>query len=174
MNENLELETTNDFPESENANITQKEPSRYDNFYEWTHKAQARLFLTVCQIFGFIFTCFIFVFQVVLTPISVVGASMQPTINVNAAGATYNINTDIVYYYQYESYTYKDIVIIEGNYAQGVDKIIKRVIATPGQTIRFEVEKRLTSPYSSINLWRISAIYSFIFINITQIIIPCI
>ncbi len=156
MNENIELES------NENIESQNKDSRLYDNFYEWTHKAQARLFLTVCQVFGFIFVCFIFAFQIVLKPIAVVGASMQPTINISAAGADYSVNTDVVYYFPYDSYSYKDIVIIEGDYAHGVDKVIKRVIATPGQTITFEVlSEKNENPFvnSSVEKYLTTAVY---------------
>lgn len=137
MDENLALQSNEDNIE----NQPDKNKSTYKIFSEWCTKPHSRILISACAIFGFIFTCFIFVFQVLLTPIQVVGASMQPTININAVGSDHSINTDIVYYRSFTNYSYKDIVIIDGDYAHGVKKIIKRVIASPGQTIKFIVEK---------------------------------
>lgn len=133
--------------------------STYKKLVAWSQKPQSRLLLIACATFGFIFTCFIFIFQIVLTPIIVVGASMQPTINVSAAGANYDVNTDIVYYYSAETYSHNDIVIIDGNYAHGASKIIKRIIATPNQTIRFEVDSEKFSHYAQIEKYFIVSVY---------------
>ena len=155
MDEIVKLDTseTNDNPKISQEE-TNTNTSTYKKLVAWSQKPHARLLLSACAIFGFIFTCFIFVFQILLTPIAVVGASMQPTINANAAGSDKHLNTDIVYYIPDDEYVYKDIVIIDGAYAHGSSKIIKRIIATPGQTIRFEVDtanvREEPSPNSSV------------------------
>lgn len=133
--------------------------STYKKIVAWSQKPQSRLLLAACATFGFIFTCFIFVFQIVLTPIIVVGASMQPTINVSAAGSGYDVNCDIVYYYPEETYSRNDIVIIDGNYAHGVTKIIKRIIATPNQTIKFEVDSEKPSAYTQIKKYFVVSVF---------------
>ena len=142
MDENLNTETTEESIQQDQVNTTENSQSTYKKLIQWSQKPQSRLLLSACAIFGFIFTCFIFIFQILLTPIAVVGASMQPTINVNATGSDYSRKTDIVYYAPASSYDYKDIVIVDGAYAHGAEKIIKRVIAKPGQTIKFEVADR--------------------------------
>lgn len=161
MDENINLQTNEEQPEVQEENISQEKISLYKRLVKWSQRPHSRLILTACAVFGFIFTCFIFTFQIVLTPIEVVGSSMQPTINVSAAGAKYDVNTDIVYYYPEDKYNYKDIVIVDGNYAHGVQKIIKRVIATPGQTITFKVtgEKDETSYSSSVDKYLITEVY---------------
>ena len=96
-------------------------------------------FLSAMVIFGICFVCFLFVFQIVLEQIGVHGYSMQPTINAEATGTKGDQNTDTVFYIGKSKYKYKDIVIIkEGKTSSGEEKLIKRVIATPGQTITFK------------------------------------
>ena len=61
---------------------------------------------------------------------------MQPTINSHATGSNGDQKTDSVFYIKRNSYKYKDIVIIkEGKTASGEEMLIKRVVATPGQTL---------------------------------------
>ena len=95
--------------------------------------------LLLMAIFGACFITFIFVFQVVYKPISVSGYSMQPTINASATGIEGNRNTDTVYYQSFGSSNpvYKDIVVINESYTIKKHSLIKRVVATPGQTITF-------------------------------------
>ena len=69
---------------------------------------------------------------------------MQPTINASVRGANGTINTDAVYYSRFDkSIDFKDIVIIDGSYSLSGYPIIKRVIATPGQTIIFRTTGEL-------------------------------
>ena len=65
---------------------------------------------------------------------------MQPTINASALGINGDRNTDTAYYKALgdSDLAYKDIVIINGNYTKSAHSLIKRVIATPGQTITFK------------------------------------
>lgn len=94
-------------------------------------------------VFGFCFTCFIFVFQVVLTPVQIIGLSMCPTLNASASSDYDKTHTDIVYIAKKSSYNNDDIVVVENTnnkYIPGngeVSSVIKRVIATEGQTIVF-------------------------------------
>lgn len=104
-------------------------------------------FLSAMVIFGVCFVCFLFVFQILLQQIGVHGYSMQPTINAQATGTKGDQNTDTVFYIGKNKYKYQDIVIInEGKTSSGNEKLIKRVIATPGQTITF---KSLTTSLTS-------------------------
>jgi len=92
-----------------------------------------RHFLHLLAIFGLGFLMFIFTFDIYFTPIYIIGASMQPTINVNAE---YN---DLVYYRAKESYDIGDIVIVDAkDYLPELESsIIKRVVAKSGQKITF-------------------------------------
>ena len=63
--------------------------------------------------FGIVFLFCLFVFQIILTPITVVGRSMQPTINISVLSDTDEDHCDYVYYRQSSSYQNDDIVIVE-------------------------------------------------------------
>ena len=95
-------------------------------------------------VFGIVFLCSTFIFQILLTPIKVVGLSMYPTINASAKSDADEIHVDIVYYNKDKAYQNDDIVIVsnlEQNYIKDknndVQYFIKRVIACPGQTVTF-------------------------------------
>lgn len=96
-----------------------------------------RTFLSILIIFGVCFVSVIFVFQIILTPIAIDGISMQPTINNSYSAYTNNDAQDIVYYLDSNDYQNGDIVIIDNKLEN--DTLIKRVIATGGQTITFNV-----------------------------------
>ena len=96
-------------------------------------------------VFGIVFMCFVFVFQVWLKPIKVVGTSMQPTINASVISDSDENHCDIVYYSKSNSYANNDVVIVKNNdykyipltNYQDVRFVIKRIIATEGQSITF-------------------------------------
>lgn len=114
-------------------------------------------------VFGVVFMSFVFVFQVWLTPIKVIGSSMQPTINVSITKETDENRCDIVYYDNKSSYKNDDIVIVKntdykyipykeytdynGNVTgyQDVKFFIKRIIACPGQSITFYLKDAQTA-----------------------------
>lgn len=109
------------------------------------YKTSSVFFHLLC-VFCVIITSFLFVFQVYLTPISVYGLSMYPTINYSAGEDDDRSKTDLVYYREKESYNRGDIVIFSNlseQYVQNnssskpVSYLIKRVIACPGDTITF-------------------------------------
>ena len=104
------------------------------------------LFFSFMSIFGVVFLTIFFMFNVYLSPMSVVGQSMLPTINAQTLSNYDKENNDLVYYRQKESYNYGDIVIISNetdqyvknnNRSDRVDFLIKRIIACPGDTITF-------------------------------------
>lgn len=120
-------------------NMTSKDNKPQPNIIEVVSSSSLfRYFLGGMVIFGVCFVSCLFIFQVLLTQIGVVGYSMQPTINASAYGNDGEINTDSVYYIKSNNINYKDIVIIRGGKTDSGDKIIKRVVATPGQTITFK------------------------------------
>ncbi|MBQ7467185.1 MAG: signal peptidase I [Clostridia bacterium] len=94
-------------------------------------------FLGAMIIFGVCFVCSIFLFQIIFKPINVIGSSMLPTINRSAKGTNYNLNTDTVYYVKARNYKDKDIVVIKEGKTDSGNKIIKRIVALPGQKITF-------------------------------------
>lgn len=106
--------------------------------------ATVNFIMLVMAIFAGCFVIYTFFFQVLYRPIMVAGISMQPTINASVRGANGTVNTDTVYYSRFDkSIDFKDIVIIDGSYSLSGYPIIKRVIATPGQTIIFRTTGEL-------------------------------
>ena len=114
-------------------------------------------------VFGVVFMSFVFVFQVWLTPIKVIGSSMQPTINTSIKYEEDEKYCDIVYYDDKKAYANDAIVIVKNNNykyipykeiknyedkvvgVQDVNFFIKRVIACPGQTITFYLKDAQTA-----------------------------
>lgn len=106
----------------------------------------------VLSVFGIFFMSFLLVFQVWLTPIRVVGTSMQPNFNTSVISETDEEHYDIVYYTKQDSYSTDDVVIVantDNKYVYSttseINFIIKRVIALPGQTVRFYKTDESTS-----------------------------
>ena len=97
-----------------------------------------KYFLGALIIFGICFISCLFTFNIVLTESSVHGYSMLPTINQSAEGNDGDKKTDSVYYVKPNELKYKDVVIVEGTSVGSSEKIIKRIIALPGQTITFK------------------------------------
>lgn len=97
------------------------------------------------HVFGFVFLIFVFFYGVYYTPISVLGTSMQPTINQKVLSESDDKNNDTVLYRKADSYNISDIVIVSNEKdqyiaktpTQDVDFMIKRVVARPGDTITF-------------------------------------
>lgn len=92
-------------------------------------------------IFAICFISSLFTFNIVLVPVEVQGYSMLPTINASASGLDGETYTDIVYISSARTFSYKDIVVIKGGKTQSGKQIIKRIIATPGDTLTFRVTK---------------------------------
>ncbi len=95
-------------------------------------------FLHILSIFGVGFLIFTFIFQLYFSPIYIVGRSMQPTINVDSTSATDSSHTDLIYYRQQQTYNKQDIVIIDASDYLNESSIIKRIIATAGDTLTFD------------------------------------
>lgn len=83
----------------------------------------------------------LFTFNIVLVPVKVEGYSMLPTINASASGIDGKTYIDIVYISSARTLSYKDIVVIKGGKTQSGNQIIKRIIATPGDTLTFRVTR---------------------------------
>ena len=103
-------------------------------------------------VFGIVFLFSLFIFQILLTPITVVGRSMQPTINTSVVSDTDDEHCDYVYYQKSNRYENDDIVIVENankTYVAryDVEFFIKRVIACPTQTITFFLTNSTTSGF---------------------------
>ena len=63
---------------------------------------------------------------------------MLPNINISAKGTDYDLYNDTVYYVKTKEYKALDVVVINEGKTERGNKIIKRVVATPGQTIKFK------------------------------------
>ncbi len=99
-------------------------------------------------VFSIVFLVSLYFFQVFMSPIKVVGKSMQPTINASVLSDSDEDHCDIVYYRKQDRYTNDDIVIISNDNdkyvvssdpTKKVSYLIKRVIACPGDFITFFV-----------------------------------
>lgn len=102
-----------------------------------TRSSVFKYFLGAMIIFGVCFVSCMFVFQVLFTQIEVIGYSMLPTINQSATGNDGDKKTDFVYYMQTNNYKREDIVIIKEGKTPSNAKLIKRIIAVPGDSISF-------------------------------------
>lgn len=98
-------------------------------------------FLHILSIFGIGFLIFTFIFQLYFSPIYIVGRSMQPTINADSTSATDTSHTDLIYYRKQQTYSKQDIVIIDASDYLSEASIIKRIIATAGDTLEFRFYK---------------------------------
>lgn len=96
--------------------------------------------LHLLVLFGLLFLAFTFTFQVYLTPVYVVGTSMSPTLNIQSTGPKDKEHTDLIYTKPTTRYKNGDIVVTDSAaYPMQTDSIIKRVIATEGQTLTFKL-----------------------------------
>ena len=109
------------------------------------YKTNSFIYYFFC-VFGVVFLSIFYLFQVYLTPITIVGHSMLPTLNVSAVSDTDTSHCDVVYYRAKDQYNYGDIVIISNTESQYIDNskldkpvnyLIKRVVACPGDKMTF-------------------------------------
>lgn len=148
-----------EFSENETT-LSVTQPSQKKKYF-----FQSSIFIFLL-VFCLSYISFSFVFNYYFIPIKVVGISMQPTIN-NSSYYENNddvTHCDVVYYKQSKKYNNNDIVIISNlkeNYVSAdetdktVNYLIKRVIATSGQTIKFQVSeiKTSTNLYNNYNTY---------------------
>lgn len=115
-----------------------------------------RYVLGAMIIFAMCFITSLFTFNIVLIPVEVQGYSMLPTINASASGDGGETYTDIVYVSKSKNIHYKDIVVIKGGKTPSGKQIIKRVIATPGDTLTF---KKVDTTYEYGQIYFVVDIY---------------
>lgn len=155
--ENTELNGENSQELNQNENL-ENLPMKIETKTNLLTNSLAYRFMLV---FGIVFMCMVFVFQIWLTPIQVVGSSMQPTINMSITSENDTSHSDYVYYDDSKTYKNEDIVIIKNNnykyvpfeeiivdgkkYTTDVKYLIKRVIACPGQSITFYLTEESSS-----------------------------
>lgn len=135
LNENQSEEQPSQEPEELLSEMTEANSRATKSFIGST----LHIFMLV---FGLVFLSCTLVFQILLTPIQVVGQSMQPTINISVKSNTDEDHCDIVYYNKDKTYQTGDVVIVSNLDKQyinddDVDYLIKRVIACPGDSITF-------------------------------------
>lgn len=128
-------------PEAESQKNTT--PNKTDNSFQkpkWAESIFVKICIGLMSAFAICFIGCIFVFNVIFKPIVVYGYSMTPTINANAQGENGDKNTDTVYYFPVSPSQIKngDIILTNGNYSTRGHSLIKRVMASPGQTISFQ------------------------------------
>lgn len=119
------------------------------------YKTNTLFFHFLC-VFGVVFVSLLFFLQIYLTPITVVGQSMLPNINVSTISNEDQTHCDVVYYRAKESYSHGDVVIISNEKSQYIDNsslkepvnfLIKRIIACPGDTIIFSRDNVIENKY---------------------------
>lgn len=148
--EELELKNLNDDNSTKNNDEKIELVTKNQSKPKKTELYTESLIYKFILVFGVIFTGFIFVFQVLLTPIMVVGSSMQPTMNISITKDDDEDHCDIVYYRNKNSYLHEDIVIISNTdykyiaktETQDVHSMIKRVIACPGDIVTFYLTRQ--------------------------------
>lgn len=112
------------------------------------HQSQKPKFKSESALFGFllvfslVFLLSFYFLNIYITPIKVVGSSMQPTINTQILNDEDEEHCDIVYFKAQESYKTSEIIIMTNPNQKYIDDsdvnyLIKRVIARPGDTIKF-------------------------------------
>ena len=152
MEEILDNQSTQDENTNQIENINPPENNE-ETLANNTKKTKSKFFInsglySFLMIFGVVFLVSLYFFQVFMSPIKVVGKSMQPTINSMVVSDDDQDHCDIVYYRKKRSYTNDDIVIISNENDKYVDSedpenpakyLIKRVIACPGDEITFFV-----------------------------------
>lgn len=151
MVENFEIKQTSE--EDYSSNETPYLPEKLEENEIVTKKPKTKFFISgglysFLLIFGTVFLASLYIFQVFMSPIKVVGKSMQPTINASVLNDSDKDHCDVVYYRKQSSYANEDIVIISNandsyvtsaNSNEPVSYLIKRIIACPGDIITFYV-----------------------------------
>ena len=109
--------------------------------HEKKFKTESSLFVFLL-VFSLAFLLSFYFLNIYVTPIKVVGASMQPTINTQITSDTDEKHCDIVYYKAQSIYNRNDIIIMSNPNQKYIDDsevnyLIKRIIAVGGDTIKF-------------------------------------
>ena len=137
-----EFEITNNESEQSNASENQTDDLIFQSQMPRQKTLIGSSLHVFMLVFGLVFLSCTLVFQILLSPITVVGQSMQPTINLRVLSNSDEQHCDIVYFNKDNAYQSDDIVIVSNqkqNYITDPDVqyLIKRVVACPGDTITF-------------------------------------
>lgn len=129
--------------ESNSDEILEEKSSLQKNKQKSPYFSDSGIF-GILSVFAVAFLISLYVFQIFMTPIKIVGSSMQPTLNIQIVSESDEDHSDIVYFHKQKNYDNDDIVIIKNNNLKYVAKndvnyIVKRVIACPYQTITFYI-----------------------------------
>lgn len=138
----------------ENTFNTASAPTQVETEAEATQERKSSGYMTAGWVFWmvFIFTfvaiVYLYTTNCIFRCMKVVGISMQPTINASVVDDKDEVHCDYVYYNTLKKAGLNDVVVISNhdnryaNLNRSVHYLIKRVVATGGQTIRFFVTER--------------------------------
>jgi len=100
---------------------------------------KTNIYLILLALFGMTYIFTVFVGNVLYTPFTVVGNSMQPTLNQAVIDSDDHSKNDIVYVAKQSNYNREDVVVFweksDENY------LIKRIVGIPGDTISYQVDR---------------------------------
>jgi len=116
-------------------------------------------------IFAAVFLSSLYVFNIFITPIKVVGISMQPTINHSVLNDEDFSHCDVVYYKKQKSYSHNDIIIASNpkqKYVknENVEFFIKRIVACGGDTVKIIPENNIPIFVQDIKMYYTIEVYN--------------
>lgn len=135
QSESLDFEDLNDNQYSWNSDFIEEKLIDNDMlFLDAPRKKPTNWWLIVTIVIGIYFISTIFVFNILLMPLQVVGASMYPTLNYDESEDT----CDVVYIKETKNVEIGDIIVMNAlNYSGKESFYIKRVVAKAGDTVQF-------------------------------------
>ncbi len=127
--------------ENEILNEPNLQEEDFDKPKKAKFKTESGLFVFLF-VFSVVFLISLYAFNIYISPIKVVGASMQPTINTQILSDSDETHCDVVYFKAQNSYQNGDIIIManpNGKYINNsnVNFLIKRVVAKGGDVVKF-------------------------------------
>ena len=141
------------------ANFVEEENNFNTLYLDCPKPHKLSFFIVFSIVLGIYFLLSIFISNILLTPMSVEGSSMYPTLNAEYATTGNIYAQDVVYLWQTQNVEYKDIVVFDArNYNSSASSnepiyYIKRVIATAGDTLQFvKTSENTTTGLASYSL----------------------
>lgn len=130
--------------EEDNLTVEEAEQMTGHTVKHENEKHRSSFLAVLLAVFAVLFVTSVFITQIYLTPMVVIGKSMQPTINAKyqeivVNGQTQHKYTDTIYLRAKSTYNRGEIVVANvQSYKQeeNADYYIKRVIALPGETVQ--------------------------------------
>jgi len=125
-------------------NIKTSEASAQDESKEQKAINQSKIpkyniYILLLALFGLTYIFTLFIGNILYTPFTVVGGSMQPTLNQNVEDSDEHAKNDIVYISKQTNYDYDDVVVFWAEADQNY--LIKRIVAVPGDTISYKIDR---------------------------------